>query len=309
MLTHIKMLDRRVVRVAAGVLLLAGLAACGPKEKKEPGQALASVNGEEITAMQLSEEMQRANVPAAQQEAAKKPLLESLIDRQVLQNAAIAEKADRDLKVVQAIERAKAQIIAQSYLQKKVGILTPPSKAEVADYYAKHPEFFAKRKQIAMSQLVFASADMSDKAKSFIDNAKTLDDVAVWFKDNNVKFARSQITRSTTDLPPELSARLISMKPGQLFIIKEGERSLLNTVAEIKEAPVTLDTAAQQIEQFLMNAKSKEAAAAEIARLRAAAKIEYLKKDMAAAPKPAAAAVPATPSADKSLAKGVAGLK
>jgi EpsD family peptidyl-prolyl cis-trans isomerase len=291
-----------------GLLILAGLAACGPKEKKEAGQALVSVNGEEITAMQLSEEMQRANVPAAQQASAKKPLLESLIDRQVLQNAAIAEKADRDPKVVQAIERAKAQIIAQAYLQKKVGAVTPPTKAEVADYYAKHPEFFAQRKQLTMHQLVFASADMSDKAKALIDNAKTLEDVASWFTANNVKFARNQISRSTADLPTELGNKLVSMKPGQLFIIKEGERSLLNTVVEIKDAPVTLETAAAQIEQFLQNAKAKEAAAAEVARLRGAAKIEYLNKDSAPEPKPAAAA-PADSTKSQSLEKGVAGLK
>lgn len=301
-------LDRRGARLATGVLLLALLAACGPKQKKEPGQALASVNGEEITALQLSEEMQRANVSPAQQAAAKKPLLESLIDRQILQNAAVAEKVDRDPKVVQAIERAKSQIIAQAYLQKKVGVVAPPTKAEVADYYAKHPEFFAQRKQIAMDQLVFATADLSDQAKAFIDNAKTLDDVASWFKNNNVKFARGHISRTTSDLPPELSNRLLGMKAGQLFLIKEGERSLLNIVADIKDAPVTQEAASTQIEQFLMNAKSKDAATAEIARLRATAKIDYLNKDVAAEPKPAAAAAPAA-SADKSVEKGVAGLK
>jgi len=309
MTTHMNKLNVQSLRLAAGVVLLAVLAACGPKQKKDPGQALASVNGEEVTAMQLSEEMQRANVPAAQQIAAKKPLLESLIDRQVLQNAAVADKVDRDPKVVQAIERAKSQIIAQAYLQKKVGVVAPPSKAEVADYYAKHPEFFAQRKQIGMNQLMFATADMSEKAKAYIDNAKTLDEVAAWFKENNVKFAHNQISRSTSDLPPELGGRLTSMKPGQLFLIKEGERSLLNTVTEIKDAPVTLEVAGAQIEQFLMNGKSKEAATAEIARLRAAAKIEYLNKDVASDPKPAVTAPAAAPAADKSVEKGVAGLK
>jgi EpsD family peptidyl-prolyl cis-trans isomerase len=310
-------LNRPALRVAAGVLLLAGLAACGPKEKKDSGQALASVNGEEVTALQLSEEMQRANVPPAQQASAKKPLLESLIDRQVLLNAAVAEKADRDPKVVQAVERAKAQIIAQAYLQKKVGVLPPPTKAEIADYYGKHPEFFAQRKQLTMNQLVFASADLSDPAKAFVDNAKSLDEVAAWFGANHIKFARNQIVRTTSDLPADLSNKLLNMKSGQLFIIKEGERSLLNTVTDIKEAPVTLDTASAQIAQYLQNTKAKDAATAEIARLRAAAKIAYLNQDEAAPAAPAAAApaaqpaaaAPAASSPDESVARGVAGLK
>ncbi|MYM74145.1 peptidyl-prolyl cis-trans isomerase, EpsD family [Duganella sp. FT134W] len=309
-LSTIKLLDQRAVRLAAGLLLLAGLTACGPKEKKESGQALASVNGEEITAMQLSEEMQRANVPAAQQPAAKKPLLESLIERQVLLNAAVADKTDRDPKVVQAIERAKAQIIAQAFLQKRVGMLAPPTKEQVAEYYAQHPLFFTQRKQLSMQQLVFASADLNDKAKAEVDNAKSLDEVAAWFKDNNIKFARNQIARTTADLPPELGTKLLAMKPGQLFIIKEGERSVLNTVVEFKEAPVTLETAAPQIEQYLQNAKAKEAATAEIARLRALAKIEYLNKDEVADPKaPVAAQAPAADANKQVLDRGVAGLK
>ena len=61
---------------AACPLLLAFLlCACGPKgSDATPGQALASVNGVEITALQLNEELARAGVGAAGQEAASKQL-------------------------------------------------------------------------------------------------------------------------------------------------------------------------------------------------------------------------------------------
>ncbi|MFC7652968.1 SurA N-terminal domain-containing protein [Pseudoduganella danionis] len=107
----------RAKTLATLLLVAAGLSACGNKESK-PGQALVRVNGEEITVSQLNEELQRANVQAPQQEAASKQLIESLVDRQLLVNEAVQDKLDRDPKVVQAIERAKALIIAQSYLQK-----------------------------------------------------------------------------------------------------------------------------------------------------------------------------------------------
>ena len=63
--------------------------------------------------------------------------------------------------------------------------------------------------------------------------------------------------------------------------MREGERSLLVSIADVRDAPVTLDVAAPQIEQFLLNKKNKDAADAELARLRATAKIEYLNKDLA----------------------------
>ena len=120
-------LNSRLLCAALVLLTAAGLSACGNKEKKA-GQALASVNGEEITVLQLNEELQRANVQAAQQEAASKQLLESLIDRQLLQNEAVKEKMDRDPKVVQAIERAKALIVAQAYMQKRIGTIARPTQ-------------------------------------------------------------------------------------------------------------------------------------------------------------------------------------
>ena len=308
---------------AALILAAAGLSACGNKAREaKPGQALASVNGAEITVLQLNEELQRAGVGPAQQEAASKQLLQALIDRQLLQTEAAREKLDRDPKVMQAIERAKALIVAQAYLQKRVGNQVRPTPAEVEDYYNKNPQFFAHRKQFNMNELVIATSDLRPELRAAADAAKSLEEVASWMEAHKLKFGRTQVTRSTADLTPEMSAKLLGLPKGQLFIVKEGERSLLISIADIREAPVTLETAAQQIEQFLFNKRNKEGATAELARLRANAKIEYLNKSLAMDAKPAAAAAPAAPSlgaapaapaseaaAKAALERGVAGLK
>ncbi|SDH35770.1 peptidyl-prolyl cis-trans isomerase, EpsD family [Duganella sp. OV458] len=283
------------------------LSACGEKEKK-PGQALASVNGEEITISQLNEEMQRANIQVAQQEQASKQLLAALVDRQLLQSEASKEKIDRDPKVMQAIERAKALIIAQAYLQKKVGNITKPSSAEVEQYFSKHPEFFSQRKQFDMRQLVLASKDLTPELTAAIDAAKSLEDVASWLDSHKVKYARAQLSRTSSDLPPELSGKLSSMPKGQLFIVKEGERSILMTLVDVKEAPVTLEVAAPQIEQALMSQRSKAASEAELSRLRADAKIVYFNKVTGAA-EPVKPADAAPADGKTATERGVAGLK
>lgn len=321
-LSHHKLVAPSRLRCAALVLLVvAGLSACGNKEKK-PGQALASVNSEEITVLQLNEEMQRANVQAAQQEAARKQLLESLIDRQLLLNEAVKDKVDRDPKVVQAIERAKALILAQAYMQKKIGAVARPEKAEIDEYFTKNPQFFAQRKQFDMRELIIATADVNDGLKAAMDSAKSLEEVAAWLDANKVKYARTQLSRTSADLAPELSGKLLAMPKGQLFIIREGDRTLLISLADIKDSPVTLAQAAPQIEQFLFNKKNKDAADAELARLRATAKIEYMNKAEQKTPPAAASAVasasapvvpaapvaPAAPDHDVN-ARGVAGLK
>lgn len=312
----------RLLCAAIVLLAVAGLSACGNKEKKA-GQALVSVNGEEITVLQLNEELQRANVSAAQQEAATKQLLESLIDRQLLQTEAAKDKTDRDPKVMQAIERAKALIVAQAYMQKKVGSITRPSKEEVEDYFSKNPQFFSQRKQFDMRELVIASSDMNEKLKAAMDGAKSLEDVAGWLDANSVKYARAQLSRSSADLAPELSGKLLSMPKGQLFIIREGDRTLLIALADVKDTPVTLAQAAPQIEQFLFNKKSKDAADTELKRLRAMAKIEYMNQGSKAVASSAASAPsasvpkastpaplpPPATSSSEANDRGVAGLK
>lgn len=285
-------------------VLAAALAGCGDGAKEsKPGQALASVNGEEITVLQLNEEIQRAGVPASRQQEASKQLLQALIDRQLLEHAAVQEKLDRDPKVLQAIERARSLIVAQAYMQRRLANLARPTPAEVEEYFNKHPEFFANRKQFRMDQLILAAKDLTPEARAAADAARSLEEVAVWLDAHQVKYGRAQVTRSTSELNPELSKKLLGMPKGQLFSVREGERAMLLAIAEVREAPVSLEVAGPQIEKYLMSSKSKELAAAEVARLRQQARIEYLNKDLALG----AQAAPASMTAPAAAASGDSG--
>jgi EpsD family peptidyl-prolyl cis-trans isomerase len=302
---------RRWVTGAAVLLLAAGLTACGGKKEAKSGQALVSVDGEEITALQVADEMQRANVPAAQQQAAQQQVITSLVDRQLLINQALKDKLDRDPKVVQAVERAKALIIAQAYMQSRIGAPVKPTDAQIKDYFDKHPEFFSQRKLLEMRQLQIPNASVDGALKQLIDTAKSLDEVAAWMDGHKVQYNRTQLTRSSTDLPPALSAKLLGLPKGQLFLLRENLVSTLTVITDMRDAPVDLATATPQIAQFLVANHNKEAAQAEITRLRSAAKIDYLNKAAAPPPPPAASApaAAAPSSSSDAAARGVAGLK
>ena len=268
-----------------GTLILmtaVGLSACGNKEKKS-GQTLVRVNGEEITMLQINDELKRAGVNAEQQEIATTQLLESLIDRQLIMAEAIRSKIDRTPEVVQAIERAKAQIIAQAYLQSIMGKISKPSSSEISDYFEKHPQYFSQRKQYDIQQLIIATKDLSTELKAAIDTAQSLESVVAWLDSHNVHYARGKVSRNTSDLPEAIVAKLNDMKKGQLFIVNEPGKSLLNSITDIKNSPVSAKDAEIQIEQYLINKRTKEAAEAEITHLRSSAKIEYLNASAPAA--------------------------
>lgn len=265
-----------------------GLSACGNKEKKA-GQTLVKVNGAEITVLQLNDELQRAGVKPEQQEIASKQLLESLIDRQLVLAEAMRNEIDRSTEVVQAIERAKTQIITQAYLRSINSKIAKPSVTEIDDYYQKHPEYFSERKQFDVQQLVIATRDFSNDLRSVVDSAKSLDTVAGWLDGHQVRYVRGQLSRSTTDLPEHMVAKLKDMQKGQIFIVNEGESSMINQISNIRISPISAKIAAPQIEQYLFNKKTQEMAQAEITHLRASAKIEYVN---APAPSIAKDAVP-----------------
>ena len=281
--------SRFVLASGVAATLAAALGACGDKAAdKKPGQALASVNGAEVTVLQLNEELQRANVTSNQQDSASKQLLQVLIDRQLLQEAATRDNLDRDPKVMQAIDRARALIVAQAYLQKRIGNVARPTPQEVEAYFNKNPDFFANRKQFSMNELVIAAADLTPEVRAAADGAKSLEEVAVWLDAHKIKYGRTQVTRSTADVPRQLSQKLLGMPKGQLFVVRESGRAMFVAVAEVKDAPVSLQVAMPQIEQFLIKQKNQELAADELKRLRGEARIVYLNKAMMPDARPAA---------------------
>lgn len=302
------------------------LAACDsnePKEKKN-GQALVSVNGKEVTMLQLNEEIKRANVRPEQYEAASKQLLESLIVRQLILDEAVRNKLDRTPDVMQARDRANAQVIAQAYMQGIASKIAKPTQPEIDEYFQKHPEFFSQRKQFDLITVRVATKDISSELKKTIDAAKSVDQVVAWLEKNKVAYLRSLASRSSTDLPPQMAKMLQEKSKDTIFIVNEQENSLLISVNAIKDSPITLAAAAPQIERFLLNQKYKEATDAEVTRLRTAAKIEYLNAkapesstaDKAAVPQAAPNADNATsnlnltePASGSSIERGIMGLK
>ncbi|MGY1489831.1 EpsD family peptidyl-prolyl cis-trans isomerase [Methylobacillus pratensis] len=295
------------------LVVAAALSGCGNKEHDSKAtQALVNVNGKEITVHQLNEELSRANVQPAQKDAAAKQILNALVDRQLLEQAALKAKVDRDPNVMQTIERAKSQIIAQAYLQSKVAGVNKPEKSEIENFYNQNPQLYSERKLVEMEQLLIDSRHINDEFKSAIGGFKTLQEVAVWLDSKGIQYDRGEVSRSIAELPPQISERLKDARRGQLFVIGMGPRTMLVLMDNIKDSSVSLADAAPQIEQLLLNKKRKEVGEREIADLRSNAKIEYFEKSV----QPESATVkseekPVKPSSkkDDDIGSGISGLK
>ncbi len=143
-----------IARKAGLAVIVAALAAgCGDK-KDEGGTAgkaaapvAAKVNDSELTASQVEFALQRMpNLDKEQAKAAGLQVVRNLVDQEVLAQQARTDKLDQDAAVVQALDAARRQILAEAYLARKLGAPAEPGEAEVTAYFEKHPELFGQRK-------------------------------------------------------------------------------------------------------------------------------------------------------------------
>jgi EpsD family peptidyl-prolyl cis-trans isomerase len=271
-----------LARVFCLVLLSAialQLVACGHKGgggTAKSGQTIARVNGDEITIGQLNYELQRSNISPAQQDAASKHIVQGLIDRQLVSQAAIDAKLDRNPNVLQAMENAKAIVLAQAYLESKAANVLKPTDAEVTDYYNKHPDLFATRKVYLLDELSL-SADSYSKALDDVTNsAKTLDEIIAFLDKNGIGYNHAQATHAAEALPEALRKQLLKMVVGDIVFIRAREGNIIGRIQAVKEAPVIIENAKPYIERGLYGEKRKEAAKVEMLSLRNAAKIVFL---------------------------------
>lgn len=266
------------------VLVAVLLIGCGDKkdgaatDDKKETQVVAKVNGTELTVHQVNFALQR--VPGLNQEqsrAASLQVVRNLVDQEVIAQKALSDKLDRDPNVVQALDAARRQILAEAYMSRKLGAPVEPSDAEVSDYYDKHPDLFAKRKIYRLQEIgITASKEKHEAIRAQLAASKTLNDFAAWLKAENLPIKAGLGVKPAEQLPLELLPKLAQMPDGQAIVVNSPDGLLVIVLADSQTQPVTLEQAKPAIARALQTQARQKAAKAELAALKAAAKIEYV---------------------------------
>ena len=260
------------------MLVLAGLSlclgACG--EPDLPGHPIVQVNGKVITDYQLDGELQRP--PSGASETGRAGALQTLIDRHLLQDEALRNGLDRDPHVVEALENARAQILAQAYLQSRIAYVEAPTREEIRTYFDRHPDRFSNRKLFHLKEITLPSSQLTGELKAVMDQARSLDDMAAWLDGRRIDYTVGRQVRSSADMPEAMLNRIRDLQAGQMLIVREGEDASLLAIASVQQHPLSIEAAAPQIERLLLDEKSRRRGDAELARLRAGARVAYQDK-------------------------------
>lgn len=265
--------------VLLAVLALA-CAGCEQSAAQRASQAVvARVNGAQISAASLG-----AAGNAGSREAMREAL-EKIIDRELLVQRALELGLERDPQTAAAIDAGRRQILAQAYVDRVAGsgAAKGASAQEVHAFYAENPALFAERRIYRLRELVVsAPAELLEVLRAESARAASLEDIAAWLQRRGARFSTVALTQPAEELPLAYLPRLARMADGEIAVLARpayagsaGGASVIQ-LEHAEDAPLSQAQAQPVIERFLAARQRGEAAAAEVRRLRAAARIEYV---------------------------------
>lgn len=260
-----------VVLGVAACLLVAG---CGKGGKEPKGQVVATVNGQEITAIDLRNEMGDFRAPdAATRKAAERAALQQIIDRKLLAEVAKERKLDKTPDYVQQKRRVDEAFIVR-YWQTNIAKSVPaPSKEEVERFVAANPDLYAARKVFVLDQ-IRAPMVRDPAVIEALKPLKTLADVGGLLTSKNIRFQQGNTTLDALTAPPEVVSQIMKLPADEVFVVPQGNLLTINHIRETRVVPAPAEVATAHATQYLKNQRTQTAVQRELSAALAAAKKE-----------------------------------
>lgn len=287
-----------------------GLIACS---HSAPGggasQVVAKVNKTEITVLQLNAALARVpNVTPETAKAATGPVLQQLIDEELLVEKARDAKLDRNPGVVQAIEEAKRGLLANAWLQQAASGSAPPTDDDIKSYFTQHPEYFSARRVYEYRSIpVHATPQQVQDIEKQLAGNPNVDALLNNLRANKIGFIVNQFTKSAEQLPEAVVARFAKLQDGDSVTFPYSEGIEVVQLLNARPEPVDEVQARPFIKKYLIEQARKQKANKELEGLRAAANIQYV-GDYSALGANKAAAAPPKPTPHPSASDAVTGI-
>lgn len=262
----------RSVPVIALASLALMLSAC---QKKAEGQVVAVVNGEEITLTELNAEIAEMNLPAsADKNMVRSRVLQRMVDRRLLVQAAKEAGLDRDPAYLTQERRMQEQLLVSMYGKKAMDTIKVPDPASLDRFISTHPGAFSGRKRFALDQLVIDVPSDPKRLKS-LEDAHSLDEVAARLTSMGITFAKGKGTLDSATVNPDILKRIEALPAGEPFIVPQGNKLLINVITGAQPVTLSNEQARQVAAQAMRNEELGKIGESRLKEAKAKAKIEY----------------------------------
>ncbi len=244
-------------------------------DRKPTGQSVAVVNGEEISAGELNGELQLANVPpGADQKLARQQLLQGLIDRRLLAQAARKNGVDKSPEFLSRQRRLTDELLIAMNAERQAGSQKLPDQAAVDAFIAQNPYQFGQRQILALQQIAI-DAPSDPKALAPLADAHSLDAVAATLTRLKIPFTRTSGRLDTASVPPEALKRIFALPATEPFVLPANGKLYANIITGREPVQMSQDEMRKAALGALRQQNTRSALASDVKQLRSTAKIEY----------------------------------
>ncbi len=251
------------------VLLVAAMSVAGCS-RAPSADAAATVNGEAIARGDLALEA-RSSGTGADNDVVQQELLTQVVNRKLLAQEAIAQKADATPEFKVAERKARETALAEALMLKLVGDKARPTTAAIRAFIAENPTMFGGREVLTLDQIQTEAAAVD---AAWLRSANTLAETATILEAHHVPFQRGRATADSAAMPPQL-VKLLAEHPNEPFALPQGDKLLISQVTGRQRAAVPLDQVDALASAEIRRRAFQQAAATTLTNLRAKAKITY----------------------------------
>ena len=296
--------------VAALMAATATLGGCDQVKKlvgggKPAGQVVATVNGQEITALELRQELGNFSTrDPAVLKVAQQRALEGIILRKLVVQKAKEDKLDKSADYSVQVARGEQALLAQLYQRKVASSIAVPTRDEGESYVSAHPEKFADRKVLIVDQLVVGPNKIPPAR---LEPINSLDELKAIFDAEKVPYQMNVATVDTLSANEAILRQVSSLPAGEIFVIPQGGGFLYNKIVDSRPAPFVGDTAVAFAINVLRAQRAREAVNRQLELMRKQADKSIVYND-AYKPPAKAGAASAAPAAPDLTAAGFTAL-
>jgi peptidyl-prolyl cis-trans isomerase C len=258
------------------VATLAFAAACHGQAPE--GQVLAVVNGEEITIPELNAEAHARGLAIGNDVAARRALLQELIDRRLLAQTARKQGLDRTPDYILQSRRADELVLVQQLNEVMSHSSGQPTPQQLSAFIAANPQAFGQRAVVTVEQMSLPGPIPPANAAA-VAVAPGLEQAAAVLGNPALANSKAMQTWDTARLDPQSANELLQAPADRLLVLHPPGSGWL-VARKISATPSPVLPAQQQATALaLIKAQSLEQAAATLlAQARSRAKVVIAKE-------------------------------
>lgn len=220
-----------------GVILLPSLvllSACGGKSADAPtGQVAATVNGKEITVIDVRQEAGTATPSKEMEQAA----LRSIIIRRLLSDEATKEEIDKLPATVIMQEKARQMVLVDALTNKIRESSPKPSRDEALQFISDHPASFDQRRIFLVDQIIIPTS--TPALLKAIEPLNTMTEIEQVLSQRKVQYQKAVGSIDALSISADAAEKIAQLPDDSVFASPENGIIRVNKVREAVIQPVT----------------------------------------------------------------------